>query len=67
MEHICPRRPSWLRGCVAHATKRAREIGWQAMHTKTGHYMMWLICFINKRRMFQFPLVNRISELKLSR
>ena len=36
MEHICPRRLSWLQGWVVRATKRAREIDWQAMHTKTG-------------------------------
>ena len=35
MEHTCPRRLSLLRGLVARATKRAREIGWKAMHTKT--------------------------------
>ena len=67
MEHICPRRLSWLCGWVARATKRAREIGWQAKHTKTGQYMMWLTCFINIRRIFQFPSVNRASDLKQSR
>ena len=34
---------------------------------KQAHYMMWLICFINIHRMFQFPSVNRISDLKVSR
>ena len=28
--------------------------------------MMWLICYINTRGMFQFSPVNRISDLKLS-
>ena len=31
---------------------------------KQAHYVMWLICFINIRRMFQFPPVNRISDFK---
>ena len=29
--------------------------------------MMWLTCFIHIRRMFQFPSVNQISDLKRSR
>ena len=62
MEHICPRRLSWLHGWVARATKRAREIGWSAMLTKTGPLYDVVICFINIRRMFQFPSVNRISD-----
>ena len=48
MQHICPRRLSWLRGWVARATKRAREIGWQAMHTKTGPLYEVVNMFYNK-------------------
>ena len=61
-----------LKGLVGHVggllapQKRLREIGREIMHSKTGHYTVWLICFINIRRMFQFPPVNRISVLKLS-
>lgn len=51
-------------GLLAPLNTRARLVDSPCI-VKQAHYIMWLICFINTRRMFQFPPVNRISDLKL--
>ena len=52
-------------GLLAPLNVRARLVESSCI-VKQSHYIMRLICFINIRRMFQFPPVNRISaDLKL--
>lgn len=65
MQHICRLEAGHVGGLLAPLNVRARLVE-RPWIVKQSHYIMWLICFINIRRMFQFPPVNRISaDLKL--
>lgn len=56
MQPICPRSlhmVTWV-GCSPQNVMRKRLV-LSLCIVKQTHYIMWLICFINIRRMFQFP------------
>lgn len=56
MQPICPRSlhmVTWV-GCSRQNVMRKRLV-LSLCIVKQSHYIMWLICFINIRRMFQFP------------
>lgn len=67
MQRIC-RLGAGSRGrLLAPFNARARLVKRLCIEKQFHLYIMWLICFINIRRMFQFPPVNRISaDLKLN-
>lgn len=63
MQHIC----LWSSGHVGEllGPLTCHMVADSSCIVKLDHNIMWLICFINIPRMFQFPPVNRILDSKL--
>lgn len=61
MQYICFHEVCHVGGSLAQLHNARGRLVEQPCMWNQSHYVMWLICFINIGRIFQFPSVNRIS------